>query len=152
MSTGRTIRETLLMESEADHILALPKQILEDIRWKEEEGQWYMEVPVEAPEDWPLRLYGRFNPRTGHCTFILFCGRQNLRRLDAGKRHHNPECDNTTPFHKHKWTDRFRDKWAYDVSPVSSISDAFHLFVEECNIQLHGSFKAPPSAYQRRLI
>jgi len=68
MSTGQTMRETLLTESEADHILALPKQILEDIHWKEEEGQWYMEVPVEAPEDWPLRLYGRFNPRTGHCT------------------------------------------------------------------------------------
>jgi len=111
-------------------------------------------MPVRAEEQLPLRLYGRFNPRTGNYTFIFFHGRLNLRRLDVGKRHHNPECDNVGSVHKHKWTDRFRDKWAYEPSDIqdsASIRENLLKFLAQCNITLDGHFVEPPQIYQGRL-
>jgi len=147
---------TILSEVEAERIISLPKRIVGQNHWQQrDDGNWYIEMPVEAEEQLPLRLYGRFNPRTGNYTFILFCGRLNLRRLDVGKRHHNPECDNVGTPHKHIWTDRFRDKWAYEPSELNdteSIGDVFLKFLAECNIILEGRFVEPPRAYQRRFI
>jgi len=148
--------DTILSEAEAERIIGLPKRISGQINWQQrDDGNWYTEMPVEAEEQLPLRLYGRFNPRTGNYTFILFCGRLNLRRLDVGKRHHNPECDNVDTPHKHTWTDRFRDKWAYgptEMEDTDSISGTFAKLLTECNIALDGRFVEPPHAYQRRLI
>ena len=143
--------DTILSEAEVERIINLPKRITEHNQWREgDDGSWYMEVPIEAEEQLPLRLYGRFNPRTANYTFILFCGRLNLRRLDVGKRHHNPECDDVGSPHKHRWTDRFRDKWAYEPPEMenkSSICDTFTTFLAECNIALEGRFAEPPQVY-----
>ena len=148
--------DTILSEAEVERIIDLPKRITGSNQWRrQEDGNWYMELPVEAPEQWPLRLYGRFNPRTGNYTFILFCGRLNLRRLDVGKHHHNPECEDVGTPHKHRWTDRFRDKWAYEPAEMNNgdpIGDTFANFLAECNITLEGRFVEPPQVYQRRLI
>jgi hypothetical protein len=148
--------DTILSEAETERIIGLSKRIVGQNQWREgDDGNWYMEMSVEAEEQLPLHLYGRFNPRTGNYTFILFCGRLNLRRLDVGKHHHNPECDNVGTPHKHRWTDRFRDNWAYEppeMDDMDSISDTFAKLLTECNITLDGRFVEPPHAYQRRLI
>lgn len=148
--------EPILSEAEAERIITLPKGIIGPNQWRQgDDGNWYMEMPVQVEEQLPLRLYGRFNPRTGNYSFILFFGRLNLRRLDAGKRHHNPECDNVGTIHKHKWTDRFRDKWAYEPSEMNSnvsITESFDRFLTECKVTLEGRFAAPPQALQGRLI
>ncbi len=148
--------EAILNEAEAERIISLPKRIVGSKQWHQRnDGNWYIEMPVEASEQLPLRLYGRFNPRTGNYTFILFYGRLNLRRLDMGKTHHNPGCDNVGSPHKHTWTDRFRDKLAYmpsDMKATDSLGDIFAKFLAECNIVLEGRFKEPPQSYQRRFI
>ncbi|MBM3298968.1 MAG: hypothetical protein FJY85_03340 [Deltaproteobacteria bacterium] len=143
-------------EAEADRILDLPKRIRENNQWKQgDDRNWFMEVPVEASEQMSLRLYGRYNPRTGNYTFILFHGRTNLRRLDVGKIHHNPECDNVGAVHKHRWTDRYHDKWAYVPSDVDSsalLDGVFRAFLSECRTELEARFVNPPGYGQRRLI
>ena len=148
--------DTILSEAEAERIIGLPKRISGQNDWQQQDdGNWYTEMPVETEEQLPLRLYGRFNPRTSNYTLILFCGRLNLRRVDVGKRHHNPECDNMGTPHKHRWSDRFRDKWAYEppeMEDADSIGDTFAKLLAECNITLDGRFVEPPQAYQRRLI
>ncbi len=146
----------ILQEAEAEHIVRLPKRVKGPNNWQQrDDGNWYMEMPVEAPEQWPLRLYGRFNPRTGCYTFILFCGTLNVRRLDVGKRHHNPDCNDVGPVHKHTWTDRSGDKWAYepsDISSANSIRETFFAFLAECHIAFEGQFREPPQTYQKGLL
>jgi len=148
--------DTILSEAEAERMIGLPKRIVGQNQWRQgDDGNWYTEIPVKAEEQLPLQLYGRFNPRTGNYTFILFCGRLNLRRVDVGKHHHNPDCDNVGTPHKHTWTERFRDKWAYkppEMKNTDSIGNTFAQLLTECNITLDGRFVEPPRAYQRRLI
>jgi hypothetical protein len=148
--------DVILSEAEAERIIDLPKRISEHNSWEQrDDGNWYTEMPVEAEEQLPLHLYGRFNPRTGNYTFVLFYGRVSLRRVDVGKRHHNPECDNVNTPHKHRGTDRFRDRWAYEPSEMGdtdSIRDTFVKFLTECNVNLEGRFVEPPQAFQRSMI
>jgi hypothetical protein len=150
------VADTILSEAEAERIIGMPKRIVGSSQWRKRgDGNWYMEMPVEAEEQLPLRLYGRFNPRTGNYTFIFFCGEVNLRRLDVGKRHHNPECEDIGEVHKHKWTNRFRDKWAYEpveVRTTDPIAMAFGIFLNECSIALEGRFVGPPQEYRRRSL
>ncbi len=148
--------DNILTEAEAERIVALPKRITGQNQWEErDDHNWYTEMEIEANEQLPLRLYGRYNPRTGNYTFIFFCGRLNLRRLDIGKRHHNPDCQNVGTRHKHTWTDRYRDKWAYEppeMQDIETIREAFTKFLAECHITLEGRFIEPPTGYQEVLI
>ncbi|MGQ9626584.1 MAG: DUF6978 family protein [Anaerolineae bacterium] len=88
-------------------------------------------------------------------TLIFFHAKQILSQLDVGKRHHNPECDDVGAPHKHKWTDRFKDKWAYEPEEMGtrgSIAEVFAAFLVECNIVLEGNFIEPPRSYQEALL
>jgi hypothetical protein len=143
-------------ETEAERIITLPKRILGQIQWRQkDDGNWYMEMPIEAEEQLPLQLYGRFNPRTRNFVFILFYKQINLCRLDVGKSHHNPDCANVGTVHKHKWADRFQDKWAYGPSEIGltdSMHQVFIKFMLECNVTVEAKFIAPPQGVQGRLI
>ena len=152
--------DIVLSEAEAERIVALPKQVVGFNLWKQgDDGNWYVRMPVESGEQLPLHLYGRFNPRTHHYTFIIFLGRLNLRRLDIGRRHPNPKGSpgkrDVGIVHKHTWTDLYQNRWAYepeDMKPSDSIAQTFHKFRRECNIALEGIFVEPPRTLQGRLI
>ena len=79
----------------------------------------------------------------------------NLRRLDIGKRHHNPTCEDVGTIHKHTWTDEFHDKWAYEppeIEETNTIREVFTAFLTECNIAVNGRFVEPPQEYQEVLL
>ncbi|MGH8191833.1 MAG: DUF6978 family protein, partial [Rhodanobacteraceae bacterium] len=38
--------------------------------------------------------------------------------LDLGKDHHNPQCNQVGEKHKHRWTDQYRDKEAYEPRDI----------------------------------
>ena len=141
--------DIVLSEAEAERLVALPKRITQQNHWQERDGNYVMDLPVEADEQLPLRLYGRFNPRTNVFNYIFFFDKFRVRALDVGKRHHNPDCDNVGPTHLHKWTDQNRDKWAEEFDDTFSLGDAFGYMLDECNIDYQESFKLPPQGYQR---
>jgi hypothetical protein len=60
------MRRNTLSESQADHIVKLPKFIEGQNTWElRADRNLYTEMPVKAGEQLPLQLYGRLNPRTG---------------------------------------------------------------------------------------
>jgi hypothetical protein len=72
--------DIVLSEAEADRLVALPKRITQQNHWQERDGNYVMDLPVEADEQLPLRLYGRFNPRTNVFNFIFFFDKFRVRR------------------------------------------------------------------------
>ncbi|MGQ9626583.1 MAG: hypothetical protein ACUVV0_06730 [Anaerolineae bacterium] len=64
--------DVILGEEEAERIFSLPKRIVGPNQWRQrDDGNWVMEMEISAEEQMPLRLYGRFNPRTGNYTYLL---------------------------------------------------------------------------------
>ena len=55
--------------------------------------------------------------------------------LDIGKDHHNPECERVGEKHKHRWTERYKDKLAYvphDITePASDPTAVWEQFCAE---------------------
>jgi len=143
------VPEYSLTEAEAERILGLPKWIEAELRWLENEhGDWIMRTPVLADEQMPLTWYARFNPRTGNYTSILFWQQINLRRLDIGKRHHNPDCRDIGRIHKHRWTEAARNHVAYEPEEMSQNDDVLttlQKFLAECGIALRVSLRHPPT-------
>ena len=144
-----------LTEAEAERILQLPKWVEAEPEWRQNEnGDWTARVPVLATEQMTLEWYARFNPRTDNYTSILFWHRINLRRLDVGKIHHNPDCQNVGRIHKHGWTDAVHDHIAYEPLEISSnedVSTTLKKFLLECRIELRVVLRNPPSTYQMDL-
>ncbi len=144
-----------LTEAEAERILHLPKWIEAELQWRQNEyGDWMMRVPVLANEQLPLQWYVRFNPRTGNYTAILFWQHINLQRLDVGKRHHNPDCQDVGHIHKHRWTDAAQNRVAYEPEEMSRDDDAMttlQKFPAECGITLRVALHNPPHGSQRDL-
>jgi hypothetical protein len=144
-----------LTEAEAERILHLPKWVDTELQWRQNEnGDWIMRAPVLADEQIPLTWYVRFNPRTGNYTSILFWQQINLRRLDVGKRHHNPDCRDVGRMHKHRWTDAVRDHMAYEPGEMSQQDDVgttLQKFLAECEVALRVPLYNPPAASQRDL-
>lgn len=102
----------------------------------------------------PLEWYARFNPRTGNYTSILFWNRINLRRLDVGKIHHNPNCQDVGRIHKHSWTDVYHDHIAYEPGEMSrgdDISTVLKRFLVESRIELRVALRNPPVTDQMDL-
>ena len=68
--------------------------------------------------------------------------------LDLGKDHHNPQCDQVGEKHKHKWTEQFRDKEAYEPYDITeSASDpvaVWRQFCAEAHLTHEGTLHAPP--------
>jgi len=154
-SRRRLVPDYPLTEAEAERILQLPKWIDTEPQWQQNEyGDWIMRVPVLADEQVPLEWYARFNPRTGNYTSILFWQRINLRRLDVGKLHHNPDCQNVGRIHKHCWTDAARNHVAYEPAEMArndEVMTTLQKFLAECGITLRVALRNPPTTYQRDL-
>ncbi|MGH8190537.1 MAG: DUF6978 family protein, partial [Rhodanobacteraceae bacterium] len=68
--------------------------------------------------------------------------------LDLGKDHHNPQCNQVGEKHKHRWTDQYRDKEAYEPRDITaSATDPVTVwtqFCKEAKIAHHGQMMPPP--------
>ena len=72
--------------------------------------------------------------------------------LDLGKDHHNPQCDHVGEKHKHRWTERFRDKEAYVPPDITAdVADpvaVWQQFCAEATITHGGTLRPVPPVQQ----
>lgn len=135
------------------------KRIDGDIVWQQDEDHSYaveFRVEVQSDAGWPLVVRGSYNPLIPALSYVLIlktAGR--VYALDLGKKHHNPQCVLVGEKHKHRWTERFRDKEAYvpgDITaPASDPVAVWKQFCTEANIHHTGVLHAPPP-WQRRFF
>lgn len=142
-----------LGESEAERILTLEKTIRIKLHWqRDEHGNWFVRVPVECKETRNLEWYARYNPLSGNYTSILFWQKQTIiRRLDIGKSHQNPDGTRVGRLHKHRLTDKYGDRVAYEPPEMSLVDDmvtTLGKFLEECNVEPRVNMLAPPTLQQ----
>lgn len=141
-----------LTNAEFESILADDtKRIEGDIQWLEDEDhspsvEFRAEVVSEA--GWPLFIRGSYNPLIPAVTFAMIlktAGR--VYALDLGRDHHNPECNQVGEKHKHRWTEQYRDKEAYEpndiTEPASNPLGVWEQFCAEARIRHNGTMAAP---------
>ena len=129
------------------------KRIDRNIEWCEDEDhsparEFRCEIFSDAK--WPLIVRGRCNPLAGTLSFsIILNPVGRIYALDMGKDHHNPECHRVGEMHKHKWTEKYRDKEAYvpeDITEsISNPAAVWRQFCAEANIR-HDGKMAPLQA------
>jgi hypothetical protein len=127
------------------------KRIVEDISWAEDEDHspvLEFRVEVESDPGWPLFVRGSYNPRANTLTYALVHrGSGRIYALDLGKDHHNPSCENVGEKHKHRWTELFRDKEAYNPADITAAASqpgkVWSEFCAEAKIVHQGFFREP---------
>jgi hypothetical protein len=135
------------------------KEIVGDICWLEDEDHspsLEFRAEISSQAGYPLFVRGSFNSHAETLTFaIIHASNRRIYALDLGKDHHNPDCRNVGEKHKHRWTDRFRDKEAYappDITaPVLDPVEVWRQFCTEARITHRGVMHAPPPL-QRELF
>ena len=128
------------------------KCIRDDITWgvdQDHSPAWEFRAEVESHQGWPLLVKGRYNRLAGTLTYALILKTKGrIYGLDMGKDHHNPQCHQVGDKHKHRWSERYRDKEAYvpdDVTaPVSDPVAVWNQFCAEARIQHGGIMNSPP--------
>ena len=146
-----------LSDTELDAILAdTSKRIAGDIAWSEDEDHspaMEFRVEVRSNAGWPLFVRGSINLHAATLTFALILKTEGrIYALDLGKDHHNPQCHQIGEKHKHRWTERYRDKEAYvpaDIqAPVSDPCAVWAEFCKEACIAHDGALASPPHRQQ----
>lgn len=147
-----------LLEADVEGIVSENKFITEPILWVKTGNEEYrVVVPVESRIVTTLHIFGRRS--RGTSCLILQDGTkraQILRKWDNEPSHRNP--GEKVPLgkpHKHTYTDRYGNDWAY-IPPIEidpkDINKALLGFLEECNIEVTGHVGAcPPLVVQRSL-
>lgn len=118
-------------------LLDTTKQIDGDIVWESDEDhspavEFRAEVTSQAK--YPLFVRGRYNILAQTLTYALIhrsCGR--IYALDMGKDHQNPSGTPVGKKHKHRWSERFRDKEAYVPEDITALaSDPIGVWQQFC--------------------
>ena len=130
-----------------------------DIAWTDDEDHSpasEFRAEVGSTAGWPLFVYGRYNPLAETLTYTLILrtvGR--IYGLDLGKEHHNSECNQVGEKHKHRWTELYRDKQAYEpddiTAPASNPVVVWKEFCTEACIRHEGVLRDPP-AWQEEMF
>lgn len=141
---------TLLTDDEFSSILEdFSKRIEGDITWVEDKNHlpaWTFSVLVESEAGWPLSVNGSYNPRTRRLSYALILQTEGrIYGLDMGKRHRNPRGEQVGRKHKHRWSERYRDKVAYTPNDITaSAADpaaVWREFCAEAQIQHNGNLR-----------
>lgn len=140
-----------LTDAEFAALMADRKQISGNIVWDKDEGHSPARVfraEVVSAAGWPLFVQGRYNPLAGTLTYALILQTEGrIYGLCMGKDHHNPQCNQVGEKHKHRWSERYRDKEAYIPNDITaSVSDpvaVWKQFCEEAGIEHDGKMNPP---------
>lgn len=127
-----------MTNTEFETILAdTTKSIVGDISWSvDEDHSPSVEFRAEIQSDagWPLFVRASYYPLINAITYALILKTEGrIYALDIGKDHHNPTCEQVGEVHKHRWTEQFKDKYAYDPVDISREScDPLVIWKEFC--------------------
>lgn len=142
-----------LNESEVAKIIQATKAIMQDICWEKNPNESWFKSEVEVKNKLRLNLKMHLNANSryyGLYSFTLILNNAfRIAGLDVNGSHKNKHTDSNNwkgETHKHKWTDRCRDGWAYtpDDIDVKSMGSAFISFCKECEIDFKGKFNILP--------
>lgn len=140
-----------LTEAEVEQVMACRKVVDESILWK---------CPKDHP-DWSKSEVRVFHDEIGEMKMVLSVSRDGrkvnfaviyrgarVRSLDLNGVHTQPDgtrFDRKT--HKHTYTDRYGDSWAYLPDDITSNmpDEAFRQFCSECNIDFRGNWSPLPT-------
>lgn len=142
-----------ITNAEFEAMLADPdKRVAGDLVWRDDEDHSpavEFRAPVISGAGYPLFVVGRLNRLSGTLSFMLIhrsAGR--VYGLDLGADHHNPTCSFVGEKHKHRWTERYGDKEAYDPDDITATVDApvavWGQFCAEAALVHDGVLMAPP--------
>jgi hypothetical protein len=142
-----------LTQSEFEAMLGdASKRVEGDIVWQEDQDHspcWDFRAEVRSDSGWPLFVRGSFNPLIPALSYVLILktvGR--VYGLDLGKDHHNPQCNQVGECHKHRWTERYRDKEAYLPQDITATANhpvgVWKQFCAEAKIVHRGQMIPPP--------
>ncbi len=113
------------------------KEIVGDIRWITDEDHSHcveFRAEISSAGGWPLFIKGTYNPLIPALSYSLILktvGR--IYGLDLGKAHHNPQCIQMGDCHKHRWSEEFRDKEAYEHLDITATAgDPVAVWKEFC--------------------
>lgn len=142
-----------ISHTEFDTLLDDASKLIDgDIIWQEDEDHspcLEFRAEVRSTNGWPLFVRGSFNPLIPALSYALILQTSGrIYGLDLGKDHHNPQCNQVGEKHKHRWTDKYRDKEAYDaVDIIASAVDPVAVwtqFCKEAKITHQGRMTPPP--------
>lgn len=143
-----------LTDAEVQKILQIPKVVNEDVVWHLTPNQSWAkcELNVENKLKTNLKLYLNWN--CDEPSLFSFSLIQNnayrIAGLDFNGSHKNQHTDDKVwkgETHKHRWTEKCRDSWAYTPENITNkdIREVFKIFCKECNIEFKGKFSLLPS-------
>lgn len=142
----------MLSDNEFEVFLYEDKVIEGDITWSDDEDHSpavEFQVDVWSPAGFPLVLHAKFNRFSAKLSFaIIHRGTGRIYALDLGVDHRNPNGALVGETHKHRWTERFRDRQAYcpaDITqPATEPVAVWREFCAEANIDHQGTLHEPP--------
>lgn len=132
-------------EADVDALLGTGAKIRSEFRWmRVGKTNYKAEVWLaDTYEGARVKLVGTFNVRTQNLSYTLVWAGCRIRSLDVGgPSHPNPDGELLPTPHKHRWTDRYRDRVAYVPLDITStqLRGIFYEFLAECNIEMEGAY------------
>ena len=149
-----------LSESDFEEILGdVTKTIHGDLEWSESDNHvsWLkFRADIDSEDGYPLSVAGSYNPIVEKVSFaLIYGGVGRVYALDLGVKHHNPTCENVGDTHKHRWTDCYRDKLAYEPDDITAtVAEPVAVWEQFCDEALidHDGTLAPPPALQTEIF
>jgi len=142
-----------LTDAEIEGLLQVPKKVQADVKWRIDSMQnWIkceLEVENEIKTNLKLNLNCNYEERSLFSFSLILNNAYRIAGLDYNGSHRNRHKDGNfwnSKTHKHRWTERCRDSWAYTPEDIisSDIKEVFVLFCKECNITHTGKFLPLP--------
>jgi hypothetical protein len=142
-----------LSDAEFDAILRDCTKLIEgDIVWQEDEDHspsLEFKVEIATAGGWPIFMKGTYNPLVPAISYALISKASGrIYALDLGKGHKNPDGGRVGDTHKHRWSEEFKDKKAYEPGDITATPDnpiqAWQEFCQEATIQHNGRMHPPP--------
>lgn len=134
------------------------KHINEGIEWEQDDGHYpsvEFRAEVVSQSKYPVFVKGSYNQLAQTLTYALIHQRYGrIYALDLGKEHQNPGGLKVGRKHKHRWTEDFRDREAYEPDDITAlISDPIGVWKQFCKevFLTHNGVMYPPPLIQLQL-
>jgi hypothetical protein len=132
----------LVTEAEANELLEENKVIGANVSWRMDGNVSRLEATVlciESERILSLRgFYGKKNR-----SFVLLCRNTPIRKYTVHASHKDPVTRQVVRQpHKHRWDDEWEDRRVYIPNDIriGNHNEEFLDFLQECNIELRGSY------------